>query len=100
MCYWSSNAKECRSNVERMVLQKIKKKKKKKENEKPVQHGSPVFTVLTGLDRFSGKVNQSIEPDRCHSRFAVQPVNPADPVQFSKHCSNHHQVISSTPFID
>ena len=83
-----------RSWVRILIEAFCKKKKKRRKTQKPVQHGSPVFPVFTGFDRFSGKVNQSIEPDRCHGRFAVQPVEPAGPVRFSK----HWLYLASTPF--
>ena len=61
----------------------FKKKVKLKTEKSPVQSDSTVFTVQLSFDRFSDKVNNGIEPDRCHGRSAVQP---AGPVRFSKHC--------------
>ena len=71
-----------------------KKKKKKKENSKTGNNRFKSGSAVSRSDRFLDKVKPSIEPDRSHGRFAVQPVEPAGPVRFSK----HWLYLASTPF--
>ena len=61
---------------------KKNKKKGKLENRKPpVQIRFDGFTIQPIFDRFSDKINHSIEPDQYHGQFAVQSVEPAGPIR-------------------
>ena len=75
LLHWSSIAKVLSSNFDRNILQK------KKETQKPVQHSSPVFAVLTGSLAKSTKA-QNRTGVMAGSR--VQPVESASPVPIFK----------------